>query len=123
MQEGAQINIYDPKVSKEQMYFDLMEPGVVSNEQDGNLRCRGREDLFIILVMKSVTVFDNAYDAAKSADAVVVLTEWDEFKELNYSKIYQTMKKPAFVFDGRLILDHKQLKEIGFNVEVIGKQI
>ena len=54
---------------------------------------------------------------------MVLCTEWDEFKELNYSKVYAQMNKPAFVFDGRLILPHKKLVDLGFRVECIGKTI
>jgi UDPglucose 6-dehydrogenase len=50
-----------------------------------------------------------------------VLTEWDEFKTLDWQRIYDNMKKPAFLFDGRLILDNKALSEIGFEVYSIGK--
>ncbi|KAJ1342830.1 hypothetical protein BSLG_002649 [Batrachochytrium salamandrivorans] len=56
------------------------------------------------------------------ADGIVVVTEWDEFKTLDYLQIYQNMHKPAFIFDGRLILDAKKLRDIGFQVEAIGKQ-
>lgn len=61
------------------------------------------------------------YKAAEEASAIAVMTEWEEFKTLDYERIYQSMKKPAFVFDGRNILNHKQLYEIGFNVYPIGK--
>jgi UDPglucose 6-dehydrogenase len=61
------------------------------------------------------------YKAAQEASAIAVMTEWEEFKTLDYERIYQSMKKPAFIFDGRNILDHKQLYEIGFNVYPIGK--
>jgi UDPglucose 6-dehydrogenase len=61
------------------------------------------------------------YKAAEEASAIAVMTEWEEFKTLDYEKIYQSMKKPAFIFDGRNILDHKKLYEIGFNVYPIGK--
>ena len=57
------------------------------------------------------------------ADAVVVATEWDEFKELDYQRIFDGMNKPACIFDGRLILDTDKLKEIGFVVEAIGKKV
>ncbi len=76
-----------------------------------------------VLVAKAVTIHNSAYEAARNADAIVLVTEWDEFKKLDYTKIYQGMKKPAFLFDGRLILNHSELKEIGFNVEVLGKKI
>jgi len=50
-----------------------------------------------------------------------VLTEWDEYRHLDYKKLYAAMEKPAFVFDGRNILDHHALYEIGFNMFPIGK--
>lgn len=49
---------------------------------------------------------DNAYDACKGSHGLCILTEWDEFKNLDYAKIHEGMVKPAFVFDGRNILDH-----------------
>jgi UDP-glucose/GDP-mannose dehydrogenase family, UDP binding domain len=52
------------------------------------------------------------------AHAIAVLTEWDEFKTLDYAKIYKSMAKPAFVFDGRNIIDSAALREIGFEVRV-----
>ncbi len=61
------------------------------------------------------------YVAAKGAHAIAVLTEWGHFKELNYEAIYNNMMKPAFIFDGRNILNHRRLFEIGFNVQAIGK--
>lgn len=70
-----------------------------------------------------MSICSSAYDAAMGADAVVLVTEWDEFKELNYGKVYNAMNKPAFIFDGRLILDHSKLTQLGFKVEVIGKSV
>ena len=61
------------------------------------------------------------YAAAKAAHAIAVLTEWPQFAELDYQAIHETMVKPAFIFDGRNILDHKKLHQIGFNVYAIGK--
>jgi len=61
------------------------------------------------------------YTAAQNAHAIAILTEWSQFAELDYQAIYEGMVKPAFVFDGRNILDHKRLYEIGFNVYAIGK--
>ena len=59
--------------------------------------------------------------AAADAQALVVVTEWEEFKKLDFEKIFASMRKPAFVFDGRNILDHRKLFEIGFNVFPLGK--
>ena len=63
------------------------------------------------------------HDALNDAHALVILTEWDEFKDLDYQQVYNNMAKPAFVFDGRNLLNHGQLKEIGFEVQAIGKVI
>jgi UDPglucose 6-dehydrogenase len=59
--------------------------------------------------------------AAKDAHAIAILTEWPQFQDLDYQKIYRKMEKPAFIFDGRNILDHKALFQLGFNVLAIGK--
>ncbi|MCL2843883.1 MAG: UDP-glucose 6-dehydrogenase [Chitinivibrionia bacterium] len=61
------------------------------------------------------------YKAAEGAHAIAILTEWDLYKTLDYEKIYKTMVKPAMIFDGRNILDHQKLYDIGFNVYRIGK--
>jgi UDPglucose 6-dehydrogenase len=63
----------------------------------------------------------SAHDAAVGAHALAVVTEWDEFKALDFAKIYGVMSKPAFVFDGRNILDLEKLREIGFRASGIGK--
>lgn len=107
MDEGAQLSIYDPKVKPEQIDMDLKEVS------EGNEK----------RVDKLVTVHSDPYEAMDSAHAIVILTEWDEFKDYDYSKVFASMPKPAWIFDGRLILDHQALKQIGFSVEVIGKRV
>ena len=115
--EKAQVAIYDPQVGSEQILREL--------EDDGN----DMESL-----MAAVEICQSAYSACKGADAVVVVTEWDEFSNkpstcgvkrsaarLNWSRIATSMRKPMFVFDGRDILDGGELKELGFRVEAIGK--
>jgi UDPglucose 6-dehydrogenase len=64
---------------------------------------------------------EDPYKAADKAHAVAILTEWDIYNELDYEKIYNNMEKPSFIFDGRNILDHQKLFEIGFNVYPLGK--
>ncbi|MCL4280283.1 MAG: hypothetical protein KJZ60_11510, partial [Ignavibacteriaceae bacterium] len=64
---------------------------------------------------------EDPYKAAKGAHAIAVITEWDLYKKLDYEKIYADMEKPAFIFDGRNILDHEKLFKIGFEVHLIGK--
>jgi UDPglucose 6-dehydrogenase len=70
---------------------------------------------------KDVVFEINPYNAAKGAHAVAVMTEWEEYRNLDYKKIYDSMEKPAFIFDGRNILDHRLLYDIGFNVFPMGK--
>ena len=70
---------------------------------------------------KRVIFEADPYAAAKGAHAIAILTEWSEYKELDYNRIYASMSKPAFIFDGRNLLDHQQLYELGFNVYPIGK--
>ncbi|CAF3397849.1 unnamed protein product [Rotaria sp. Silwood1] len=74
------------------------------------------------VVRNHVQIANDAYEAAKDSHALVICTEWDEFKQLDYQLIYSTMKKPSFIFDGRLILDHDQLIGLGFNVFCIGQK-
>lgn len=72
-------------------------------------------------IHQNVIYEPDPYKAAEEASAIAVMTEWEEFKTFDYERIFQSMKKPAFIFDGRNILNHKQLYEIGFNVYPIGK--
>lgn len=64
---------------------------------------------------------EDPYEAALGAHAIVLLTEWNEYRTLDYRKIYRSMEKPAFIFDGRNILDHGGLHGMGYNVYSIGK--
>ena len=64
---------------------------------------------------------EDPYKAAEGCDAIAVMTEWDVYAGLDFERIYGSMTKPAFVFDGRNTLDHERLYEIGFNVFPIGK--
>lgn len=102
LEERAHISVYDPKVTEQQIRYEL--------EQRSPFE----------LVSKLVTVHDNPYSAANESHAIVILTEWDEFKTLDYKKIYSMMQHPASVFDGRLILDQSQLRSYGFRTFAIG---
>ncbi len=70
---------------------------------------------------EGVKYIEDPYEAAKGAHALVLLTEWPEYYGLDFQKIYDNMKKPAFIFDGRNHLNHRKLFEIGFNVYPVGK--
>jgi len=108
LQEGAIVKLYDPKVKRNQIIEDIKENSEVNEFE---------------VYKKNIKVFSSAYDVAENSDAIVICTEWDEFIDLDYRRIYNSMKKPAFIFDGRLILNHNILKKIGFIVEAIGKKI
>jgi UDPglucose 6-dehydrogenase len=72
-------------------------------------------------IIDDVTLENDSYKAAEEAHAIAILTEWDLYRELDYGRILESMAKPAFIFDGRNILDHKKLFEMGFNVFAVGK--
>jgi UDPglucose 6-dehydrogenase len=105
LNEQAVIAVFDPKVKPAQMWSDL-----------NYLNSRSEAENQIQL-----TAYQNPYEACQGAHAVAVLTEWDEFKSYDWQKIYEAMLKPAFVFDGRNILDQKALEQIGFVYRAIGK--
>jgi UDPglucose 6-dehydrogenase len=98
--EQAKVSVYDPKVPADEIKVDVLGKGVENPR---------------------LTVAKTAYEAAAGAHALAIATEWDEFKTLDFAKIYESMSKPAFIFDGRNILDLQKLKEIGFRVSGIGK--
>lgn len=77
--------------------------------------------MIIEKVKQLITIYSDAYEACADSDAIVVCTEWDEFRALDYEMIYESMRKPSFIFDGRLILPHERLEKIGFTVRCIGK--
>ncbi len=117
MQDRAEIHVYDPKVNEEQIYADLE---YLQNHRIGKYVEKGsflsKEE-----IRSLVTVHTDPYLALINAHAIAVLTEWDEFKMYDWQKIYDNMLNPAFVFDGRDILDKENLKKIGFNLYTIGK--
>ncbi len=106
MEDKGTIAVYDPKVSKQRMYDDI-----------NNLNTRDKEEND-----KLLQYYSDPYDAMKDAYAIAVLTEWDEFLDYDWQKVYDNMIKPAYIFDGRNLLDHDKLRKIGFNVQAIGKK-
>ncbi len=102
--EQANIAVYDPKVGKKQILFDLNYLDTITSEN----------------IEKNILVLQDPYEACKNAHAITILTEWDEFKSYDWQRIYDEMQKPAFVFDGRNILDPKKMKEIGFIFSAVG---
>lgn len=104
LEEGAQLRVYDPKVTRARIQLDLSSFSLKNNTPF--------ED--------SVKIFDNAYHCVIDCHAIVICTEWDEFRHYDYTKIYESMSKPAFIFDGRRILDVGALQKLGFNIEAVG---
>ncbi|MGG5599549.1 UDP-glucose 6-dehydrogenase [Myroides sp. C8-3] len=105
MEEEAQIHVYDPKVTQMQMLSDLDYLATRAPESN----------------KEHLTVHQDPYEALENAHAVAVLTEWDEFTTYDWQRIYDNMQKPAFVFDGRNILNRQALEQIGFEVYTIGR--
>ena len=98
--EQANLAIYDPKVSEKQILSDLID-------LDENQ-------------IKLIQVNQDPYKACHNSHAIAILTEWDEFNTYDWQKIYNNMLKPAFIFDGRNLLDKKQMTEIGFTYIAVG---
>lgn len=102
--ENAQIAVYDPKVSNKKIMDDLNYLETRNAERNAN----------------SVNSFTDPYEACQNAHAIAILTEWDEFKNYDWQKIYDSMQKPAFIFDGRNLLNGPALQAIGFVYQAIG---
>ena len=71
--------------------------------------------------LDGVSYEDDPYGAAKDADAVLLMTDWAVYRQLDWRRIYESMRKPALVFDTRNCLDAKNLRVLGFNVLNVGK--
>ncbi|GGD40892.1 nucleotide sugar dehydrogenase [Muriicola marianensis] len=105
IEERASLVIYDPKVSEKRILQDLDALGTRSPEEN----------------RKALTVIQDPVLASEQSHAIAILTEWDEFKTLDWESVYKKMLKPAFVFDGRRILDTEQMEAIGFSCYTIGQ--
>ena len=99
LEEKAQLAIYDPKVSKDTILSTLALP----KEQTA-----------------SIEFCDSAIEACNQSHCIAILTDWDEFKEIDFAEIYKSMIKPAFLFDGRNLLDLQKIRSIGFAAKGIG---
>ena len=98
------INVYDPKVEETQILFDMNY--INSND---------------IKNKEFISVYNNPLDCLVKTNIIGILTEWDEFKDYDWEKIYDKMSKPAYVFDGRNILEKEELESIGFNYIGLGR--
>lgn len=102
--ENARIAVYDPKVARKKILADLdyLETRTAEKNRD------------------CILSFEDPYAACKDSHAIAILTEWDEFAQYDWQRIYDSMQKPAFVFDGRNILNRMALEKIGFRYQAIG---
>ena len=105
LQERAYVTIYDPKVEEAQIWLDLSE---------------ALPSWPLETIKKHVSIVHGALEACTGKEAIVIATEWKEFKEIDWQAVYDGMSKPAFVFDGRMILDVEKLQKIGFTVSWFG---
>lgn len=111
--ERARVAIYDPRVPEVQIREDLKQAFTNSL---GHV-----SDTHLELIERNVTIHKTLYDAAENAHALTVLTEWDEFRAFDAERVLKSMHRPAFVFDGRNIVDRYRLAGLGFEVHSIGR--
>ena len=104
--EGGNLSIYDPKVSQNQIKVALNLPSrnTCFDEIEGNWDSA-----------------DSISEASSSSDAIVIITEWDEFKQLNWKEIKSKMRSPAWIFDTRSIINNKEAQKFGLKVWSIGQ--
>jgi UDPglucose 6-dehydrogenase len=98
------------RLLEERARLSITDPHAISN---------AKKDLAGI--DEGVEFIENPYEAARGAHGLALITEWSEYRSLDYQKIFDSMAKPSFIFDGRNHLDHQRLFETGFNVYAIGR--
>ena len=108
MDERAILAVYDPQVTRSQMMVEFQYSCNITADT-----VQGLDEMVITA--------PSALEACRGAHAIAIMTEWDEFIGLDYRAIFEVMQKPAFIFDGRNILPHDELRSIGFEVYAIGK--
>ena len=108
LNEGSHLILYDPKVTKAQIEKDL------SFKSD---ECDGAEHF----EENILEIADNIYDVFNNADCVVVMTEWNDFSDIDWDLASKKMRKPGWIFDTRNIVDNKKVRESGLNLWVVGK--
>ncbi len=112
LEEGANLFIHDPRVSLRQIENDLSKK-VTNDDHENSIKSD--------IPQEAIWHFcDNLYDAARGVDAIVVLTEWEEYTKINWGKIAKLMRKPAWIFDSRSILIRDEIKKVGLNFWRIG---
>ena len=103
LQMNIGIDVYDPKVKENQIRLDLSNLNL--NDEQSLIKC-----------------IDSPFLNINNYNVIAIMTEWDEFKNFDWTNVYQKIKKPAFIFDGRNILDFEMIKKIGFNYTGLGRK-
>ena len=118
--DDDETNISTAKLLKIRLISNKYAYGIHLYDILSYLRINIKNDNILDFWKKHINYFENAQDACKNAHAIAIMTEWDEFKNYDWQKIYDDMQKPAFVFDGRNLLDKNKLEKIGFVYQAIG---
>ena len=98
LEEGCFLSIYDPKVNENQIKKELLE---TENS-------------------KSLDIANSLYEAAKGSDAIIILTDWEEFFNIDFKKLSKIMRAPSWIFDSRNVVDQEIAKNFGFKVWKLG---
>ena len=103
IEEGANLVIYDPKVNKEQIDYEFKSLNIINSKSSDYWE-----------------LSNSVYEASQNTDAIVVMTEWDEFKHIDWSVISSNMRRPSWIFDTRNIIDKKLAISSGLNFWAVG---
>ena len=114
LDDGATIAIHDPRVQEHDIFASL---GLNRRNPLADISQGTGKDA------DKVSVSADVYGACRNAHAIVILTEWEEFKAIDFKHVYHTMKTPAYVFDGRNIVDLAKLRAMGFIANGVGRPV
>ena len=103
LNENIEIDLFDPKVNQPQVHFDLSN---INASYDKSL----------------INFIDKTFLNISQYNIIAIMTEWDQFKDYDWEKIYKKAKKPVHIFDGRNILEIEKIKKIGFNYIGLGRK-
>ena len=112
IEEGAILSIHDPKVKKDQIKMIFDEQNISLQSKHNNSK--------LFIEEKNWSFYKNYIDAITNSDAVLILTEWEEYKNIDWESMFKKMRKPAWIFDTRSILDKGKIKKTELNIWTIG---
>ena len=107
--EGANLAIHDPKVKPKQISKDLCD---FFKNQENNKDIKNNESNWMF--------YDDIYQAVKNSHAIIILTEWDDYKTINWNLVSKKMNKPSWLFDTRGIIDKEEINKFGINIWQLG---